>query len=303
MKKLPLLFLILLLVAWPGKSQGPIGFTKIATVSNLTYTDSTCADGSQCTYAVTAFNSYGESPSVTAPPATIAPSGVYAVTLTWIPGTGGGPVSGYYVYRKQSPVPPGLPSVMPAAPDIFTSQNTALAAFAAYKSWVESRLQDLWTETLALQNTTSTNIGPPGPIGPAGPPGPQGVQGPAGIQGIPGPQGPPGITSPPSSAGLYVLPSQISFPPTTVGQSSATQFIVVINATTNAITIGTNSFTGPFAFAGLGNCPSGSLAAGATCTFSVKFVPTAVGQVVGFFTINDSAPFSPQRVNLSGTGQ
>jgi hypothetical protein len=159
--------------------------------------------------------------------------------------------------------------------------------------------------------------GPPGVAGPAGPAGAAGAAGAAGIAGPPGvagaagapgpagatgPQGPPGSPAP-TAPGLYVVPSQIIFPPTIVGQSSTAQFVVVVNATTSGITISGSAFIGPFTYANLGNCPTGILPAGSSCTVSVKFVPTVVGQAIGYFTVTDSAPFSPQRVDFSGTGQ
>jgi hypothetical protein len=45
-----------------------------------------------------------------------------------------------------------------------------------------------------------------------------------------------------------------------------------------------------------------TLAAGATCTVSVKFAPTAAGAASGTLTVASTAPGSPLSVPLSGTG-
>ena len=51
------------------------------------------------------------------------------------------------------------------------------------------------------------------------------------------------------------------------------------------------------------NCPS-SLLAGASCTASVSFVPTAAGQATGLLTLNDDSGNlgASQAVTLAGTG-
>jgi ASPM-SPD-2-Hydin domain-containing protein/centrosomal CEP192-like protein/HYDIN/CFA65/VesB family protein len=48
-------------------------------------------------------------------------------------------------------------------------------------------------------------------------------------------------------------------------------------------------------------CPS-SLPAGASCTISITFTPTAAGILTGAITLSDNAAASPQQVALSGTG-
>jgi hypothetical protein len=45
------------------------------------------------------------------------------------------------------------------------------------------------------------------------------------------------------------------------------------------------------------------VAAGASCTFSMTFTPTAVGSRTGSITITDDAGNSPQSISLSGIGQ
>src|SRR5213079_2923462 len=86
------------------------------------------------------------------------------------------------------------------------------------------------------------------------------------------------------------------------GTTSAVQFVTVTNTGNSTLTF-SSSFviSGDFAFAGLGTCGS-SVAAGASCTISVKFTPTAAGTRTGTVTLSDNAPNSPQTIPLSGTG-
>src|SRR5258708_16135296 len=52
------------------------------------------------------------------------------------------------------------------------------------------------------------------------------------------------------------------------------------------------------------NCPS-TVAAGATCTFTVKFAPTQLGGLAGTVTVHDNwsgSAVHPQTVQLGGTG-
>ncbi len=45
------------------------------------------------------------------------------------------------------------------------------------------------------------------------------------------------------------------------------------------------------------------MAAGASCTISVTFTPTAIGVQTGSITLTDNAADSPETVSLSGTGK
>ena len=100
-----------LTVGW-GLAQGPSGYTKIATVTapTLTYSDTTCADGTGCQYTVTAVNAIGESvPSNITPVQVISATGSWKVVLTWQAPTTGGAVVSFNVYR-QVVLAPGPPS-------------------------------------------------------------------------------------------------------------------------------------------------------------------------------------------------
>lgn len=152
--------------------------------------------------------------------------------------------------------------------------------------------------------------GATGPIGPMGATGAQGPAGPQGAQGAQGPMGPPGPAGSGGSAaapGLYIGPPAITFPAQTVGTTSSVQFITVTNSTTSSAFLGVPTLTGPFTLDSSGNCPKGaSIPSGASCTFAIKFVPTATGAAIGTVTLPFGGPslsLSPAHVNLSGTGQ
>jgi len=96
-----------------------------------------------------------------------------------------------------------------------------------------------------------------------------------------------------------VSPSQLTFGSVPVGTSSAANSATLSNNGRSKVTISGVTLTGDFAQT---NTCGTSLAAGASCTISVKFSPTATGVRSGTLSIADSATGSPQRVTLSGTG-
>jgi photosystem II stability/assembly factor-like uncharacterized protein len=91
----------------------------------------------------------------------------------------------------------------------------------------------------------------------------------------------------------------LTFPNQTLNTTSAPQAVTLTNSGASSLTISGITTTGDFAETN--NCP-GSLAASASCTISVTFTPTALGQLSGTISITDSAPGSPQMVTLLGTG-
>ncbi|TAN21483.1 MAG: choice-of-anchor D domain-containing protein [Acidobacteria bacterium] len=106
-----------------------------------------------------------------------------------------------------------------------------------------------------------------------------------------------GTGAAPATAGL--LSSALSFGSQATGTTSGAQTITVSNGGGVPLSITSISVTGPFAQTN--GCGS-SVAAGASCSVSVTFSPTATGAASGALTINDSAAGSPQTVSLSGTG-
>jgi hypothetical protein len=101
-----------------------------------------------------------------------------------------------------------------------------------------------------------------------------------------------------TGTGLSASPSTLSFASTAVGATSA-QTVTVSNPGSTAVSMSSVGVTGPFSETN--NCGT-SLAAGANCTVSVTFAPTAAGSATGTLSVNSSAPGSPLTVALSGTG-
>jgi hypothetical protein len=109
----------------------------------------------------------------------------------------------------------------------------------------------------------------------------------------------PGGSTGPTSSPLTASPSSVSFGSETVGSTSSAQSVTVSNPGSAAVSMASVGVTGPFSETN--NCGT-SLAAGASCTVSVQFTPTASGSASGTLSVNSSAPGSPLTVALSGTG-
>src|SRR6266496_904435 len=103
---------------------------------------------------------------------------------------------------------------------------------------------------------------------------------------------------------VSISPTTLNFGSVTVGTTSAVMYATLTNTGNASLTFASDSITGDFAFGGLGSCvnPGGTLAPGASCKYSAKFTPTAVGTRTGTITIIDNASNSPQMINLTGTG-
>jgi ASPM-SPD-2-Hydin domain-containing protein/HYDIN/CFA65/VesB family protein len=102
---------------------------------------------------------------------------------------------------------------------------------------------------------------------------------------------------------LSLSAASLSFPVQTVGTNSSPQTITVTNNqnTTATINFGTS---GDYATSTTVTNPCGStLAAKSQCNIGVVFAPTMTGTITGGLTLTYNAGFSPQIVNLSGTGQ
>ncbi|HEY3753461.1 MAG TPA: choice-of-anchor D domain-containing protein, partial [Pseudonocardiaceae bacterium] len=110
---------------------------------------------------------------------------------------------------------------------------------------------------------------------------------------------PGGGSTGPTGSPLTASPSSVSFGSETVGSTSSAQSVTVSNPGSAAVSMASVGVTGPFSETN--NCGT-SLAAGASCTVSVKFAPTASGSASGTLSVNSSAPGSPLTVALSGTG-
>jgi hypothetical protein len=106
-----------------------------------------------------------------------------------------------------------------------------------------------------------------------------------------------------AAPGAAFSPASLSFPGTTVGETSASQTITVTNSGTAPLEIGAISLAGAGSadFAESNGCGA-TLAAGASCTILVTFTPSATGGSSATLTVADNAAGSPQTVSLTGTG-
>ena len=108
------------------------------------------------------------------------------------------------------------------------------------------------------------------------------------------------VTSGPSAT---VLPAGLTFSTQAVGTTSATETVTVKNTGTTTLAISgiTIAGTDHADFAQTHTCGS-SLGAGASCSISVTFSPTASGTRTAILSVTDNAAGSPQKVSLSGIG-
>ena len=98
---------------------------------------------------------------------------------------------------------------------------------------------------------------------------------------------------------LTSSPSSLSFGDVNSGSTSAAQTVTVTNPGTSAVSVSSVGVTGNFTQT---NTCGSSIAAGGSCTVSVKFAPTSGGPLTGTLSVATSAPGSPLTVALSGTG-
>jgi hypothetical protein len=102
-----------------------------------------------------------------------------------------------------------------------------------------------------------------------------------------------------TSPGATVSPTSLTFSGREVGTTSSAKSVTLTNSGNVALLISSTSASGDFDRTS--QCGS-SLAAGDSCTISVKFSPTAAGTRTGTLKINDNAGTGTQTVKLSGTG-
>jgi hypothetical protein len=126
-----------------------------------------------------------------------------------------------------------------------------------------------------------------------------------------------GTGTAPPMPGVTLTPGSLTFGNQTRGTTSAAQSITVKNTGTAALTgitvtlsetqLGTSGKVRPQAaitstnYSATTSCGA-SLDAGASCTVSVIFSPTATGPLPGTLLVTDNAANSPQTAGLSGTG-
>ncbi|MEZ0332842.1 MAG: choice-of-anchor D domain-containing protein, partial [Gemmatimonadales bacterium] len=99
---------------------------------------------------------------------------------------------------------------------------------------------------------------------------------------------------------LGLSSTSLDFGNQTQGTQSAPQSVTVTNTGTAQLDISSVTVTGDFGFLG---CPTPlSLAPAASCTLSIKFLPTAVGTRNGGISIASNAGGSPHAIALTGNG-
>jgi len=106
-------------------------------------------------------------------------------------------------------------------------------------------------------------------------------------------------------ASLAFSPLTAPFPQQLVGTTSPTSTIVVTNTALALVTFaGAVAVTGPNSsdFAVSDTCHSAPLAAGATCTITITFTPSAAGDRTATLVIKDDALGSPQTIPLHASG-
>lgn len=116
------------------------------------------------------------------------------------------------------------------------------------------------------------------------------------------------LTGTGGTPGLTLNPTSLSFGVVAVGSCSVGQAYTVtstgtvnMSITGNPTITGTNA--GDYTFGGVGNCPTtGTFAPGGSCTYSMKFCPTAAGTRTAQENIFTNVTGSPQNQPATGTG-
>jgi 6-phosphogluconolactonase (cycloisomerase 2 family) len=111
-----------------------------------------------------------------------------------------------------------------------------------------------------------------------------------------------------SSGPVAVLfPASLDFGASTVGQSSITRIVSLVNTGNQSLSVNSISLTGTnaadFRATPAASCqPPALLLANANCPISLVFTPSAIGLRQTSLTAQDNAPGSPQSIMVSGTG-
>jgi hypothetical protein len=107
------------------------------------------------------------------------------------------------------------------------------------------------------------------------------------------------LTGTGTAPAVSLSPASLTFPAQPVGTSSGAQSVTLRNTGSASLTITSIKASGDFSQT---NTCGSSVAAGASCTLSVTFKPTAAGTRTGAVTITDNASPATQTVSLTGTG-
>jgi len=101
--------------------------------------------------------------------------------------------------------------------------------------------------------------------------------------------------------GASLSVTKLSFGKVVIGQTSAAKSVTLTNTGSATLNIASITISGDFSISN--NTCGSTLNAGASCSVSVKFSPTAKNARKGTLTFNDNAAGSPQTVALSGVGE
>jgi hypothetical protein len=104
--------------------------------------------------------------------------------------------------------------------------------------------------------------------------------------------------------GLLLNPTRLSFAKQPVGTTSVPRSVTATNITSSPISLTSIGFTGlDSGDFGETNTCGGMVPVGGKCTINVTFSPSAIGARRASMSLKDTAPGSPQRVFVSGTGE
>ncbi len=98
---------------------------------------------------------------------------------------------------------------------------------------------------------------------------------------------------------VTLSPTSLTFSTQVVFTTSKAKTVTLTNSGAGLLTI--SKIAASSQFSETNTCGT-SVAAGASCTISVTFKPTAINTISGSVSITDNASGSPQKVNLTGTG-
>ena len=103
---------------------------------------------------------------------------------------------------------------------------------------------------------------------------------------------------------VTLAPTSLTFSGQAVGTTSAPKTVTLTNNSGGTLSISSLVASGDYSATPSGGTPCGAtVAAGATCTFSVTFTPNVKGSISGAVTVSNSAPLSPAVMKLTGSGQ
>lgn len=109
-----------------------------------------------------------------------------------------------------------------------------------------------------------------------------------------------GVAVPVPAPAVVLSPASADFGTATVGGAAVKRSITLTNSGSATLALNGSAVSG-IGFSSTDTCGA-SLAAGASCAFSIAFAPAGVGAYSGSLTVNSNAPGSPHKVALSGSG-